>query len=74
MYQIKVAEKIKTHFISSNFFPRKSCRLCDNMEKYGTARQATTDNIIRRMSFACRTTKDTHIHTYARAHVHAHYL
>jgi hypothetical protein len=29
------------------------------VEKYGTARQATDDNIIRRMRFACRITKAT---------------
>jgi hypothetical protein len=29
------------------------------MEKYGTARQATDDNIIRRMRFACWITKAT---------------
>jgi hypothetical protein len=28
----------------NTFFPRKSCRLCDNVKKYGTARQATDDN------------------------------
>ena len=35
------------------------------MEKYGTAGQATDDNIIRRMRFACWITKatDTHTHT-----------
>jgi hypothetical protein len=32
------------------------------MEKYGTARQATDDNIIRRMRFACWITKATHTH------------
>jgi hypothetical protein len=33
--------------------PRKSCRLWQNIEEYGRARQATDDNIIRRMRFAC---------------------
>ena len=33
------------------------------MEKYGTARQATDDNIIRRMRFACRITKATDTHS-----------
>jgi hypothetical protein len=35
------------------------------VEKYGTARQATDDNIIRCMRFACWITKatDTHTHT-----------
>jgi hypothetical protein len=42
-----------------NNFSRKSCRLWDNVEKYGTAGQATDDNIIRRMRFACWITKAT---------------
>ena len=33
------------------------------MEKYGTARQATDDNIIRRMRFACWLTKATDTHS-----------
>jgi hypothetical protein len=32
------------------------------MEKYGTDRQATDDNIIRRMRFACWITKATDTH------------
>ena len=41
MFQTKVVYKLKkTHFISNIFF-RKSCRLWDNVEKYGKARQAT---------------------------------
>jgi hypothetical protein len=50
-----------SHFMYNNFFPWKSCRLWHNVEKYGTARQATDDNIIRRMRFACCTTKATDI-------------
>jgi hypothetical protein len=42
---------------------RKSCRLWDNLEKYGTARQDTDDNIIRRMRFACWITKATDTHS-----------
>ena len=55
-------ENQNTHFMFSNFFSLKSCRLWDNVEKYGRARQATDDNIIRRMWFACWITKaiDTH--------------
>ena len=58
----KVVEKIKTHILLSKFFFRKSCPLLDNVEKCGTARQATVDSIIRRMRFACCFTKaiDTH--------------
>jgi hypothetical protein len=33
------------------------------VEKYCTARQATDDNIIRRMRFACRITKATDTHS-----------
>jgi hypothetical protein len=45
---------------SKFFFPRKSFHLWDNVEKYGTARQATGDNITWRMRFACWITKATH--------------
>jgi hypothetical protein len=50
-------ENQNTHFIFNNFFFRKSCRLWDNVEKYGTARQATDGNIITRMRIACWITK-----------------
>jgi hypothetical protein len=33
------------------------------VQKYGTARQATHDNITRRMRFACRITKATDTHS-----------
>jgi hypothetical protein len=33
------------------------------VEKYGTARQSTDDNIIRRMRFACWITKATDTHS-----------
>ena len=45
------------------FFIRKSCRLWDNVEKYGRARQATDDNIIRRMRIACCIPKATDTHS-----------
>jgi hypothetical protein len=35
----------------------------DNVEKYDTAGQATDDNIIRRMRFACWITKVTDAHS-----------
>jgi hypothetical protein len=44
--------------MSNNFF-QNPCRLWDNMEKYGTARQATDDNTIWRMRFACWISKAT---------------
>jgi hypothetical protein len=62
MFQTKVVEKIKTYILCSITFSRKSCRLWDNVEKYGRARQATDDNIIQRMRFACCITKATNTH------------
>ena len=47
MFQVKVAEKIKTRFMFNNFFFfRKPFLLCDNIEEYGRARQATGNNIV----------------------------
>ena len=45
-------ETQNTHFMF-NSFSRKSCRLRDNVEEYVKAIQATDDNVIRRMRFAC---------------------
>jgi len=50
-------------FNSYLFFSRKSYRLSDNAEKYGTAGQATDGNIIRRMRFACRKIKATNTYS-----------
>jgi hypothetical protein len=50
MLQTKFVEKIKTHILFSNFF-RKSCRLWENVEKYGTDGQAASDRVIRHMRF-----------------------
>ena len=45
VFQIKVVEKIKKHILCSvTFFPRKSFRLWDNVEKYGGAK-GTADNM-----------------------------
>ena len=45
-----------------NILFRKSCRSLDNVEKYGTAGQATDDNIVRCMRVGCWIfeTTDTH--------------
>jgi hypothetical protein len=63
MFQPKVLEKIKT-FTFNNFFFRKSCLLWYNVVKYGRAGQATDDNIIRRMRFACWITMATNRSEY----------
>jgi len=47
-----------THYEFKSLF-RNSHHLRDNVEKYGGARQATDNNIIKRMRFVCWTTKAT---------------
>jgi hypothetical protein len=59
----KFAEEIKTHVLCPTTLSRKSCSLWHNVEKYGTAGQATDDNIIQRMRFACWITKATDTHS-----------
>ena len=55
-----VVQKVDTH--QHHFFFRKSCRLWDNVGKYGISGQATDDNIIERMRILCwlRTATNTH--------------
>jgi hypothetical protein len=65
MFQTKFVEKIKTHILCSATFFLKSCRLWDNVEKYGRAGQATDDNRIRRMRIARWIPKSTHTHTHS---------
>ena len=57
-------ENQNTHFMFNNFFFRKSCWVGDNVEKCDGARQATDDNIIRHMCFACWINKATHTDTH----------
>jgi len=45
MFQTKILEKIKTHFIFNNSFLSKIVPLWGNVEKYGRASQATHDNM-----------------------------
>ena len=54
-------ENQNTHFFDNFFW--KSCLLLDNVEKYSGARQATDENIIRCMRFACWITKATDTHS-----------
>jgi len=63
MYQTKAAEKNNTHTLCSVTFSRKTCDLLDNVVKYGTAGQATNDNIIHRMRFAFLINKAANIHS-----------
>jgi hypothetical protein len=63
MFQTKVVEKIKTHILCSITFLRKSCRLWDNLWKFGKAGQVTDDNIVRRMRPACWITESSETHS-----------
>ena len=62
MYQTKVVEKFETSILRSTTIYRKSCRVWDNLEKYGTAGQAT-DEIPWRMRTACCIPKSTDTHS-----------
>ena len=63
------------YYIQYIFF-RMSCRLWDNVEKYGGARGATNDVTIWRIRVACWISKATYTHAHAQAHAlrhtHAH--
>jgi hypothetical protein len=71
MFEKKVVEKIKRHFLFINFPPpppRKSCRLWDNVEKCSGAREAADDyrdalhaGLVRR-----------HARKHSSGHVHPH--
>jgi hypothetical protein len=52
-------ENQNAHFVCNTFFPRKPCRLWDNVEKYDRIGQATDDNIILLMRIALRITTST---------------
>jgi hypothetical protein len=63
-------ENQNTHFMFSNFFFNiKSCRLWDNVEKYGATRGTIDDN--RHMRFTCWVSKAKGAHTRLRTHPHA---
>jgi hypothetical protein len=57
VFQIIVVEK--TYVLYSKTFPRKSCRLWDNLEKCGGARHATANDKTRCTRFTCWITKAT---------------
>ena len=57
----KFVAKITAHIKFNNFCPpnKKNPAVLDNVEKYDRAGQATYDNKIQRMRFACCITKAT---------------
>ena len=62
IFHSEVVEKMNTHILCSITCFRKSCRLWDNVEKFGTAREATDVNIVQCMRIACWITKGTETH------------
>jgi len=56
--QTEFVEEAIEHFTFNSFLSENRA-LCDNVEKYGKARQATDNNVIRRMRVACWITKVT---------------
>ena len=58
----RCSENKNTHFIF-NKSSWKSCSLWDNVEKHGTARQSTDDNMTRCMRCACWIIKATDTHS-----------
>ena len=66
MFQTKVVGKISTHILCWNPFIYLyiyNAILWSNVEKYCRARQATEENIIKLMHFACFITKATNSHS-----------
>jgi len=57
----KVEEEIVTHILFSYFFFLKIVPMAYNVEEYGKTRQATNDNIIGHMCYACWIAKDSDI-------------
>ena len=60
----RFVNKIETRVLCSQIFFRESYRLWRNMEKYGTARAATDDNIIRSNLHADNYDKNTDTHSW----------
>ena len=55
-------ENQNTNFTFNNFFFRISCRLWDNVEKHGGARETGDENKIRSLRFSSWITMATHTH------------
>ena len=62
-FHTNVADEIKTDILCSITFFWKLCHSWDNVEKYGTSREVTDDNITRRMYTACSITQATDPHS-----------
>ena len=69
MWDKSCRENQNTNFIFNKIFFLKSCRLWDNVKKYGEVRWATNDVTIWRIRISCWISKATCTHTHA--HVRA---
>jgi hypothetical protein len=63
MFQTKVVENYKTHFICNTFFSPENRSVFLNVQKYCRAGKVTGGTVIRRMRFACWITKATNTHS-----------
>ena len=76
MFQIKLIEKIKTHILCSACF-RKSCRLCNSVEKFVGAREAVESTafvlcMLDNYGYTLASTRPSPCtHTYKHARTHA---
>jgi hypothetical protein len=58
IFRLKHVQKIKTHMLCVIFFFfQKSCRLWDNVKKYGTGTKATDDDTVRRLRWLTNATQ-----------------
>ena len=69
MFQTKVVEKIKTHFMFNNFFSSENRAVCEIMWE-NTAQRDRTHVTIWRMCIACWIPKATYTHTHTHTHTH----
>jgi len=63
IFLTKIVELISHSLCSITFFFQKSCHMWSNVEKCGTARKASNDNIISHMCFAHLITKAIGTHS-----------
>jgi hypothetical protein len=68
IFQAQVVQKIKTHILCTVILKKNRALYEIMWKKYGIARQATDDNIIRRMRIPSWITMATHTHTHTHTH------
>jgi len=71
IFQMKFVKKIDKHFMCGYFFPLSRAVYEIMWKNMIRVRQATDDNITRRVRISCWTTKATNTHTHT-PHTHTH--